>query len=60
MLYHVRLQFGIHVDASSNTDAFNKACRALREHPGSYIARVEQAGTPKGKPGLLKRIVTGQ
>jgi hypothetical protein len=60
MLYHVRLQYGIHVDAANSTEAFQKACRALRENPGSHIASVRQPDAPKGKPSFLKRLVTGQ
>jgi len=60
MLYQVRLQYSIHVEARNNSEAFEKACRALRDNPGSHVARVEQAGTPKGKPGVFKRIVTGK
>ncbi len=60
MLYHVRLQYGIHVDASSKTEAFQKACRALRENPGSHISAVKQPDEPKGKPGIIKRLIIGK
>ncbi|MCA9028269.1 MAG: hypothetical protein KDA86_23865 [Planctomycetaceae bacterium] len=60
MLFQVRLQYAIHVDASDKSQAYRLACKALREQPGSHIARVEQAGSPKGNPSLIKRIMTGQ
>ena len=60
MLYQIRLQYGFHVEASSNSEAFGKACRALRENPGSHIATVRQADAPRNKRSLLRRIVTGE
>jgi hypothetical protein len=60
MLYFVRLQYGIHLEANSESEAFGKACRALREHPGSHIASVRQAAAPKRRMPLWKRILTGQ
>ena len=59
-LYHVRLQYGFHVDASDKAEAFAKACRAIRENPGSHIARIEQPDAPKGKRSFVKRLVTGE
>lgn len=58
-LYHVRLQYAVHVTASSKQEAYEKVCQALRTNPGSHIAKVEQADTPKGNPSLLKRIIKG-
>ncbi|MCA8995030.1 MAG: hypothetical protein KDA88_23840 [Planctomycetaceae bacterium] len=58
-LYQVRLQYGFHVSAASKSEAFAKAERALRDNPGSHIAKIEQADTPKGNPSLLKRIIWG-
>ncbi len=60
MLYHVRLQYGIHVDASSKSEAFKLACRALRENPGSHISAVKQPDEPKGSRSVFKRIITGK
>ena len=60
MLYYVRLQYGIHVEATSESEAFGKACRALSEHPGSHIASVRQAAEPKKRMPLWKRFLTGQ
>ncbi len=64
MLYHVRLQYGIHVDAANKTEAFQKACRAMRDNPGSHIASVQQPDAPrsgrKGPPGLVNRLITGK
>jgi hypothetical protein len=60
MLYQVRLQYGFHVDAADTSEAFAKACHALRENPGSHIAAIRQPDAPKGNPGILKRLLTGQ
>lgn len=60
MLYHVRLQYGFHVDADNSTQAFRIATRALRDNPGSHIASIKQPAAPKGTPSLLKRLVTGK
>jgi hypothetical protein len=60
MLYTVRLQYAVHVEAETASEAFTKACKALREQPGSHIASVRQASAPKGKPSLLRRLVTGE
>jgi hypothetical protein len=59
MLYQIRLQYGFHVDAYDKTEAFRKACQALRDNPGSHIASVQQPDAPKGNRSLLKRLVTG-
>ncbi len=59
MLYHVRLQYGFHVDADNSTQAFRIATRMLRDNPGSHIASVKQPSAPKGKRSLLKRLLTG-
>ena len=58
-LYQVRLQYAVHVSATSKREAFDKVCRALRDNPGSHIAKVDQADTPKGNPSLMKRIIKG-
>lgn len=60
MLYHVKLQYGFHVEAATNAEAFNQACRALRENPGSHIADIRQPGSPKQDRPLWKRLVTGR
>lgn len=60
MLFRIRLAYSVHVDASDSAEAFRKACKALQEQPGSHIASVEQAATPKEKGSLLRRIVTGR
>ena len=60
MLYHVRLQYGIHVDASSKSEAFKIACRDLRVNPGSLISAVKQPDESKGKTGIIKRLITGK
>ena len=48
MLYQVRFQYGIYVDARDSTEAFQMACRALRENLGSHIASVPSAGRSEG------------
>lgn len=60
MLYQVRLQYSIHVDATDNAQAFRMACKAMRDNPGSHIAKVAQAAAPKRKTSLVKRLITGQ
>lgn len=60
MLYQVRLQYAIHVEAADKRDAFNKACCALRDNPGSHISQVKQPDEPKSGTTLLKRLVKGQ
>lgn len=60
MLYRVRLQYALHIESTSKSDAFAKAARMLKENPGSAIAQIEQADAPKGNPSLLKRIITGK
>lgn len=60
MLYHVKLQYGFHVEASTNAEAFNKACSALRDNPGSHIADIRQPDAPKGERPVWKRLVTGR
>lgn len=59
MLYHVRLQYGFHVDAQDKAAAFAKASRALRENPGSHIASIKQPDAPKGNRSIIARLVTG-
>jgi hypothetical protein len=61
MLYQVRLQYSIHVEARNNSEAFEKSCRALRDNPGSHIASIGQPmAVNRKKPGVFKRIITGQ
>lgn len=60
MLYFVRLHYGIHISAANKAEAFEKACRALRDNPGSHIAKIQQPDEPRGRPSLLKRLITGQ
>ena len=60
MLYRVRLQYSLHVDARTKSEAFSIASRMLKENPGSAIAQIEQADTPKGNPPLWKRVLTGK
>lgn len=60
MLYQVRLQYSIHVDATDTSQAFRLACQALRDNPGSHIASVRQPDAPKKQTALWKRVVTGQ
>ncbi len=60
MLYRVKLQYNVFVEAASSRDAFRQVCRALRDNPGSHIAGVENVDAPKGNPSLLKRLITGQ
>jgi hypothetical protein len=60
VLYKVRLQFCLHVEAGSKSEAFTKASRILQTNPGSAIASVEQADAPKGNPPLWKRLLTGK
>ena len=60
MLYRVRLQYSLHVEAADKSDAFAKAARMLHENPGSAIAMIEQADAPKGNPPLWKRVLSGK
>jgi hypothetical protein len=60
MLYRVRLQYALHVDATNKSDAFARATRMLKENPGAAIAQIEQADAPKGNPPLWKRVLTGK
>ena len=60
MLYRVRLQYCLHIEASSKSEAFYKASQALKTNPGAAIAQIEQADAPKGNPSLWKRILTGK
>ncbi|MCA8999025.1 MAG: hypothetical protein KDA80_18640 [Planctomycetaceae bacterium] len=60
MLYQVRLQYAIHVDADNKSDAFRKACEALRNNPGSHIASIQQPDAPRGNPSFMKRLITGK
>jgi len=59
MIYQIKLQYGFMVDASNQTDAFNKAVRMIRENPSSFISGVVQASAPKRKTSLVMRIVKG-
>ena len=60
MLYHIKLQYGFHVEAANKSQAFAKACKHLRENPEALVSRVAQPDEPKGHPSLLKRLVTGR
>jgi hypothetical protein len=60
MLYRVRLQYCLHIEAVSKSDAFHKASQTLKANPGAAIAQIEQADAPKGNPPLWKRILTGK
>ena len=60
MLYRIRYQYCMNVQANSKSEAFGKAVRLIREHPEITINSVEQADKPKGNPSLIKRIITGQ
>lgn len=60
MLYQVRFQYGYILDADSQREAFRKARAKLQENPESAISKIDPYGTPKGKPGLIKRIITGK
>ena len=60
MLYQVRLQYGFMLEASSREEAFQKALRRLRESPESAVSDVHQAGQPRQKDGLFKRLMTGR
>ena len=54
------MQYAFHIEAASKSEAMQKACRAIREHPETMVASIEQPDAPKGSPGLLKRLVTGR
>ena len=60
MIYHVRLQYGIYVDATDKTQAYRMACKALRENPGSHIASIKQPDAPRGDRSLLWRLLRGR
>jgi hypothetical protein len=59
MIYQIKLQYGFLVDATDQTDAYNKAVRMIRENTGSHISGVYQASAPRRKTSLLMRIVKG-
>jgi hypothetical protein len=60
MLYQVKLQYGFLIDASSRDEAYARAIRLLRENPSAYVSDVRQHGEPKGRPSLMKRLITGE
>ncbi len=60
MIYQIKLQYGFLIDAASAEDAFQKAIRRLRETPEGFVSGVYPAGQKKEKPGILRRIVTGE
>jgi len=60
MLYQVKLQYGCLIEASSRDEAYAKAIRLLRESPESYVSDVRQAGEPKKRSSLMRRLITGQ
>ena len=60
MLYQVRLQYGFVLDCSNSQEAYQMARKKLLDSPESVISKVEKYGTPKGKPGVVKRLFTGQ
>ncbi len=60
MLYRVRLQYALHVEATDKSGAFSRATQMLKENPGAAIARIEQADAPEGNPPLWKRVLTGK
>lgn len=59
MIYQVKLQYGFIVEATNQTDAFNKAVKMVRDNPSSHISGIYQASGPKRKTSLLMRIVKG-
>ena len=60
MLYQVRLQYGFLIEADNRDQAFRLARKRLLDSPDSAISKVEQYGTPKGKAGVVKRLITGR
>ncbi len=60
MLYHVKLQFGFHVEAADKAQAFAKASKHLRDNPKAHIVRVDRTDVVKGKRSFLRRLITGK
>lgn len=60
MLYRVRLQYGLLVDAANRDEAYAKALRRLRENPETAIAEVQAAQTAKKHRPLWKQLLTGR
>jgi hypothetical protein len=59
MLYTIRFQYCRMVSAGSSREAYAKACKAIREDPGSIVSRVEAGSSPRKKPGVLRRMIFG-
>ena len=60
MLYRVRLQYAILIEARNSEEAFAKGCKTIQDNPGSHIARIERADQTTGKRSIVKRIISGK
>ena len=60
MLYTVRFQFAVVVEADNASDAYAKAKKKIKDDPGMAISAVIPGGnTPKVRP-LWVRLLTGK
>jgi hypothetical protein len=57
-LYLCRLQYGFRILASSQEEAYQKACKIIRDNPEAALAGVEIATMFK-KRGLLRTFLLG-
>ena len=59
MIYQIKLQYGFLIDAGNSEEAYQKAVRRLRDTAEGFVSSVYPAGQKKEKPGILRRIMTG-
>lgn len=60
MLYQVRLQYALHIDATDKSSAYRQAVELLQKDPRAAIAKIEQADAPAKKRSLVGRVWHGE
>lgn len=58
-LYSVKLTYKIVVDASSQSNAYQIACKRMREKPENFIAEVSSGGGERRSKPLWKQLLFG-